>query len=788
MPRGRDDERRRVDDVTRAFPEPWTSRMTKSFWTSDRVHLALPWVVLALIVMMTAVTYQGVIRNGFVLDDFQTVVSNPSIRSFAHVGQWFLSPDAVTGRTEIRGYRPVLMASYAADYAIWGDAPAGYHATNLLLHGGVIVLVFILSRRLWGNPWIAAAASLWVALHPVNSEAVNYVTARSSVLMTVFVLAAVWAYDVCLRQSGPAARTGPRPGCWLWTAALILGAAALGTKEAAVVLPLLIMTWDRARQARPTSFRTTFARSLPFWGLVGAYYALRAVILDGGLGAPVIHPSIGQAGLFAAKIWLASLGHWVWPGGLAVDHAWPSVIGVGEALFLAAVSSGAAIGTWIMFRIDRRMGWCLAWFWMTLLPLATLPLISRLTLYQDNRVYLGGIGLAWIVGRLLVAGFQALRPRFATLGVSVLMTALVAAGIWADAARTATWVDSEHVWEDVLRKYPDSVLGYHARGIRLSEAGRLDEARQALERSVELAPWSAPGHDYLGAVYGQLGNLQRALDEFRTATRLNPGYTPARLNLGKAYEQLGRSDLAFETYEGLLRERPREANALGRTGVLLERQGRLADAAERYRRVLAIDRDDEDTWMALGAVLLRLERWDEARSTFQTLLRMTPGSYAARFNLGVALDGLGKDEEAVEAFRIASRLQADDPDPCFRIAVVRSRQERWNDAAMWYGRALDRDPAHFLSHVNLARVTERLGDAGGALRHYRAFLATAPSDPFYEHSRGQALEAIARLGPSATRPKKAGRDTSELRSLQSESGNGSPPWGSMVSPGEVGTP
>ncbi|MBI3607900.1 MAG: tetratricopeptide repeat protein [Nitrospirae bacterium] len=717
-----------------------------------------PWVVLALIVVITVVTYQGVIRNGFVLDDFQTVISNPSIRSFGQVGRWFLSPDAVTGRTEIRGYRPVLMASYAADYAVWGDVPSGYHATNLLLHCGVIVLAFLLSRRLWGDPWIAAAASVWVALHPLNSEAVNYVTARSSLLAAFFVLATVWAYDVFLRQSEPGARTGPWRGRLSWAAVLILGASALGTKEAAAVLPLLIMIWDRARQACPTSFRLTLVRSLPFWGLVGGYSALRAVVLHGGLGAPVIHPSMGQAVFFAAKIVLSSLGFWLWPLGLAVDHAWPSVIGVGEGLLLAVASVGAAIGTRIMFRIDRRMGWCLAWFWVTLLPLTLLPMVSRLTLYQDNRVYLGGIGLAWIAGRLLVAGFQILRPpRLATFGMVSLMTALVAAGIWADVARTATWVDSERVWEDVLRKYPDSVLGYHARGIRLSEAGRLADARQAFQRSVELAPWSAPSHDYLGAVYGQLGDLQRALGEFETATRLNPGYTPARLNLGKAYEQLGRPDLAFETYERVLRESPREANALGRTGVLLEQQGRLADAAERYRRVLAIDRDDEDTRMALGAVLLRLERWDEARSTFQTLLGMTPGSYAARFNLGVALDGMGHDEEAVEAYQIASRLQTTDPDSCFRIAVVRSKQERWNDAAMWYGRALERDPAHFLSHINLARVAERLGDLDGALKHYRAFLATAPSASAYEKSRAQALDAVARLGPARSFAKKGRR-------------------------------
>src|SRR5688572_1798404 len=45
-------------------------------------------------------------------------------------------------------YRPVRNLSYAVDYLFWELDPAGYHLTNVFIHGGCGFLVFLLGRRL----------------------------------------------------------------------------------------------------------------------------------------------------------------------------------------------------------------------------------------------------------------------------------------------------------------------------------------------------------------------------------------------------------------------------------------------------------------------------------------------------------------------------------------------------------------------------------------------------------------------------------------------------------------
>jgi predicted Zn-dependent protease len=80
------------------------------------------------------------------------------------------------------------------------------------------------------------------------------------------------------------------------------------------------------------------------------------------------------------------------------------------------------------------------------------------------------------------------------------------------------------------------------------------------------------------------------------------------------------------------------------------------------------------------------------------------------------------------------------------MGMIRARQDAWVPAAAAYQRALDRDPRHLLSHINLARVAERQGDEQRAVTHYRAFAEAAPSAGEYQDLLTQTREALARLG------------------------------------------
>lgn len=697
-----------------------------------------PWLPLVVILVITGVAYRGVLANQFVLDDTHTVARNPAIHSLANAGEWLVSPYAASGMRDYPNYRPVLIASYALDYALWGASPVGFHATNLVIHLGVVVLVFVLARRLAADPWMAPCAAALFALHPINAEAANYVAARSSSLAALTVLGAIWA-------SARADEGGGRP--WR-VASYALAVAALGTKEIAVVLPALMIVWRRAAYGSTEPWRTTIRASIPWWLLVGGFLVFRTWILWGiarsGISGPGV--TIWHNALLGLKIYAVSLGEWWWPTALAVDHAWPWWVSGREALVITGSLVLALAVTLALIRRNARWGWCAAWFWVGILPAGALGFVSRLTLYQDNRVYLAGVGLAWCAGHAMAATLRWASARPAgRIAAAVAVIAMIGVAVKADAARTAVWADRASLWDDVLAKYPASLMAHNGKGMVAFDAGRFEEARDWFERTVRLSPGYAEGHKNLGVTLARLGDWDRSIAALEFALSLHSEYLEARVTLGKVYERIGRPDLALQAYDRALADDPGHTVLLARTAWLLAQMGRPLEAVERYRGVVATGQADPETVMDYGVLLLGLERWDEAERVFSPLAAGAPASYVARFNLGTAQEGRGAWERAVETYREAAALNAVDPDPFFRIGVLFSKQERWRDATAAYEQALARKPDHAPTHLNLGILAERLGDFSGAVKHYDAVLRIPASGRGDEVLQARARDAVAEL-------------------------------------------
>jgi hypothetical protein len=91
-----------------------------------------------------------------------------------------------------RYYRPLILASFVLDYKTYAFNAAGFHMTNILMHLLNTILLYFLSVELFKNVKrkedIALLACLIFALHPINTEAVVWISGRSDLLSCVFFL------------------------------------------------------------------------------------------------------------------------------------------------------------------------------------------------------------------------------------------------------------------------------------------------------------------------------------------------------------------------------------------------------------------------------------------------------------------------------------------------------------------------------------------------------------------------------------------------------------------------
>lgn len=196
-------------------------------------------------------------------------------------------------------FRPLVVASFKVDMALFGLNPIGLHLSNLLLHLAGTALVAAIALRLGADRRGARIAALLFGLQPQNAVAVVWTAGRTEVLATALVLAGFHAWLV--------ARETRRP---LWiAAATAFQALACLAKETAVLLPAVIVAREVAariadrRNAGP--LQETSIAAAPIFLVAGGYAVWRLWFFDetGTLGPPYfLSPATpGFAAFLAAK-------------------------------------------------------------------------------------------------------------------------------------------------------------------------------------------------------------------------------------------------------------------------------------------------------------------------------------------------------------------------------------------------------------------------------------------------------------------------------------------------------
>ncbi len=136
--------------------------------------------------------FSGTLFYPFRHDDITVIGRNPAVQKSGRSLEAFTS-DYWAMRTgdskRDRLYRPITVISFAMNHALGGNAPAGYRAVNILLHGLASVLLLWLGLRLGLREAEAGAVSLLFAVHPIHTEAVNAVVGRADLLVAIGVFA-----------------------------------------------------------------------------------------------------------------------------------------------------------------------------------------------------------------------------------------------------------------------------------------------------------------------------------------------------------------------------------------------------------------------------------------------------------------------------------------------------------------------------------------------------------------------------------------------------------------------
>lgn len=597
---------------------------------------AFSFVFAGLLAAAIAVSYSNSLGIGFLFDDSYGIANNPEIRSLRNLGHFFTNPYATNPNDNTQGgdLRPILFVSYAINYAVSGLQPWSYHVVNLLLHFAAALLVFIIVRdHLWWPPGEsgasdaahlnAAAAALFFALAPLNTQPVVYLWARSALLCVSLYLGAFAAF---LRRR--------------WALASLLYALALLTKAIAITLPVTLLVYDflyrdRKRYAGLVSYARAWRRLILPVGIPAmlsiTYVLYRIVVIPGWAGQGMRGTGATPWTWFVSQ-WPALLYYvrlFLWPDRLSADHDFPWTT---SALEPRAYLSALVLLAWIVLALlaakrHPQVTFATLWFFITLAPESSFAPLAEVI--NDHRPYIASsLGLSVLLTWLLYQATTRFGPRGRAVFV-VVSVGLCIAAIPVIRHRNWEWQESLRLWESTVRASPNNGRAWMNAGLQHMARGEFQEARRYFQRARQLTPLYAYVYMNLSVLEAAEGHLEAALHQAEEAVRLRPDLSITHYYLGNALEKLGRADGALAAYQEAIKRNPNDTDARNAIARLTKGQG------------------PEERLMHAGLYAL-YTRHDPAAAAaeFRQVLARNPTHYGATFQLAMALDRAGKADEA----------------------------------------------------------------------------------------------------------------------------------------------
>lgn len=428
-------------------------------------------------------------------DDDNNIVNNTYVKESGHIKDLF-TKDLVAGSgTKIGWYRPFLLLTYTADYRIWGLNPAGFHVVNILLHIVSAFLLFCFAGRLLKNKKAALIAGLLFLAHPVQTEAVSYISGRADLLMVLFTLVSLLTFKSFQETQGD------RRIVYL-LASLASFWLALLSKESAIVLPLIlvlfILTFGESSHNKLAELKST----LPFGGLAILYLAIRLAVLGSNnladLGRNLFHrilvflkvlPTYWQA-----LIWPSNL-HYHFERKLTIS-SWD------KTLIISLIIIATLIFIVYKLRHKNRVAlFGLGWFFLALLPVSGI-LIPINFVIGERWLYFAGTGIFLIAGVFLAKLWDAL-PKFKkmkSLGVILFAAYIISLGV-IGIKRNVAWRNGITLLQNTLAYAPNDPKLRNSLGLEYIKQKRDSEALREFKTAALTDPSDASIHYNLSIFY-----------------------------------------------------------------------------------------------------------------------------------------------------------------------------------------------------------------------------------------------------------------------------------------------
>ncbi len=513
-----------------------------------------------LLVIIGFSVYTFNLNNQLFWDDDEWIKSNIFVHNFSYLKEIFTQNVLAGFGLNSNYYRPLLLLSFAFNYIIHGIAPFGYHLLSNGFHIANGVLIFLLLGKFLNRRTSFLAALLFL-IHPVQTEAVTYISGRGDPMSVFFMLTALWSYVKYFEIKRKL----------FAVSSLLFAIFAVLSRETAILFPLLLMIFYisfLSREKFISALKKSFIVSLPFWMISIVYFILRLTVFnfENTLNFYSQQNAYTENLFFRLYTFGAVLIEYFkiifYPVGLHMERSLP----VATSLFQWPVWFGALIVLGVIFisfllfrnlKIENSLkienwnlkikepnsdfriwffGW--AWFFVALGPVSGIIPINAII--YEHWLYLPLIGFATLTGFYLDKILFFLKNNQKLITYYLLLITLIAYFSFftiQSIKRSILWGRPIEFYEDILKYSPESVRILTNLGNLYSVRGDSVKAAEFYIRAVETPDGKFFAEPYynLGNIYRDSGQIDKAIEQYQKAIEADPNFPFAYQSLAEVY-------------------------------------------------------------------------------------------------------------------------------------------------------------------------------------------------------------------------------------------------------------
>ncbi len=654
-------------------------------------------IILSILLIVIGITiYSNSFFSEYHFDDSYYIQNNTAIRKLTNFRQIW---DFEKYKTRV-----VAFYSFAINYFLHRYQVFGYHLFNFLIHLINSFLTWILISQLF-SAWERAEAkefkkkkivsfvgALFFLVHPLQIQAVTYLSQRFASLATLFYLLALCLY---LKGRLSFEKTN-RYRLAFYMLSGISAFLGMFTKETVFTLPvifLLIEIFFFNKMNSIKGFLKFFKENRIIPAVIIAFLLIIPTLFHFNFNVVMFKystPSQSHQGdmitfsnyfITQFRVMATYIRLLVMPMNQNLDYDYP----VYNNVFCAPVLLSLGLIVFLFYlaiklsKKNKLITFGILWFFVTSSVESSIIPIRHVIF--EHRMYLPAFGFCLVAAEGLS---QVLGDKRKYLIVVLLIASIFSVATY---RRNNVWKTEFSLWEDVVKKSPRKARGYQNLGLAYLAKENYKEAKKYFDLSLKYYPLSFQVINNLGGVYQAEGNNDKAIEYFSRAIDLNSDFEEAYVNraaiyirqekhelalkdlndairFNKRFEQayLNRAyifieqkkyDLAIADYQKALELNPNYAEAFNGLGVIYKEQGEYDLALTNLNKALALDASISKTYNNRGNVYSKKEKLDLALNDFNQAIKLDPRYSQAYNNRGLIYKKMKEYNKAIDDFNRA---------------------------------------------------------------------------------------------------------------------------------------